>query len=46
MIVGILGVLFAFVMALFIARRITEPLNSLLQGVQEIGKGNLNARCP
>jgi len=45
-IVGFVGVLFAFGMAFFIARRITNPLNSLLQGVQEIGKGNLNTQVP
>ncbi len=45
-IIGILGVLFAFGMAFFIARRISDPLNSLLQGVQEVGKGNLNAQVP
>ncbi|HTC21805.1 MAG TPA: adenylate/guanylate cyclase domain-containing protein, partial [bacterium] len=28
------------------ARRITQPLNSLLAGVQEIGRGNLNAKVP
>jgi class 3 adenylate cyclase len=45
-IIGVLGVAFAFGMALFIARRITQPLNSLLAGVQEIGRGNLNAKVP
>ncbi len=45
-IIGVLGIAFAVAMAFFIARRITNPLNSLLQGVQEIGKGNLNAQVP
>jgi len=45
-VIGALGVAFAFVMMLFIARRITEPLNSLLRGVQELGKGNLNFQVP
>jgi len=45
-IIGFLGVIFAFGMAFFIARRITNPLNSLLQGVQEIGKGNLKTQVP
>jgi class 3 adenylate cyclase len=45
-IIGILGVVFAVGMAFFIARRITNPLNSLLLGVQEIGRGNLNAQVP
>jgi class 3 adenylate cyclase len=46
MIVGISGIIIAIIMAVFIARRITEPLNSLLLGVQEVAKGNLNAQVP
>ncbi len=45
-IIGVLGVLFAFAMALVIAQRITQPLTGLLQGVQEIAKGNLNFIVP
>jgi adenylate cyclase len=45
-IIGALGVLFAFAMALVIAQRITQPLTGLLQGVQEIAKGNLNYTVP
>ncbi len=45
-IIGILGVVVAFGMALFIAGRITEPLNSLVFGVQEIAKGNLTIQVP
>jgi class 3 adenylate cyclase len=45
-IIGVLGVLFAFAMALVIAQRITQPLTGLLLGVQEIAKGNLNFTVP
>lgn len=45
-IIGALGVLFAFAMALVIAQRITQPLTGLLQGVQEIARGNLNFTVP
>lgn len=45
-IIGVAGVIFAIVMALFIARRITHPLTSLLAGVQEVGKGNLTVQVP
>ncbi len=41
---GLLGTVFAFGVALFIAQRITAPVNTLLKGVQEVGKGNLNVR--
>ncbi len=41
---GLLGTVFAFGMALFIAQRITAPVNTLLKGVQEVGQGNLNVR--
>ncbi|HUO57064.1 MAG TPA: adenylate/guanylate cyclase domain-containing protein [bacterium] len=44
--IGAAGILFAFVVALFIAHRITQPINSLLKGVQEVGKGNLNVQVP
>ncbi len=43
-VIGALGVVVAFVLAMLIARRITEPLGSLIKGVQEVAKGNLNAR--
>ncbi|HVZ80600.1 MAG TPA: adenylate/guanylate cyclase domain-containing protein [bacterium] len=43
-IIGVGGVTFAIVMALFIARRITHPLTALLSGVQEVGKGNLQVQ--
>jgi len=45
-VIGTSGVVFAIIMAVLIARRITEPLNSLLFGVQEVGKGNLNVQVP
>ncbi len=41
---GIVGVLLAFILSLVIAQRITAPLNTLLKGVQEVGKGNLGVR--
>ena len=46
LVVGVSGILFAIIMAVVIARRITEPLNSLLLGVQEVGKGNLSVQVP
>lgn len=45
-IIGALGIAFAIAMAFFIASRITNPLNALLLGVQEVGKGNLNVKVP
>jgi class 3 adenylate cyclase len=45
-IVGALGVLFAFGLVIFIAHRITEPLNSLIKGVKELGQGNLTYQVP
>ena len=45
-VIGTSGVVFAIILAVFIARRITEPLTSLLFGVQEVGKGNLNIQVP
>lgn len=45
-VIGVAGVFFALLMTLFIARRITEPLNGLLIGVQELAKGNLTAQVP
>jgi class 3 adenylate cyclase len=45
-IIGVGGVTFAILMALFIARRITHPLTSLLLGVQEVGRGNLTVKVP
>lgn len=44
--IGALGVVFAFGLVLFIAHRITEPLNSLIKGVQELGQGNLTYQVP
>jgi class 3 adenylate cyclase len=45
-IIGVGGVTIAIVLALFIARRITHPLTSLLLGVQEVGRGNLTVKVP
>ena len=45
-VIGILGVVFAFGIALFISQRITAPLNSLLKGVRQVGQGNLSVRVP
>ncbi len=45
-VIGAAGIVFALLMTLFIAGRITEPLNSLLMGVQELARGNLTAQVP
>ncbi len=45
-VVGVVGVAIALVMVLFISRRITEPLNSLVTGVHELAMGNLNVQVP
>lgn len=39
-------VLFLLLFRLYIRRKITEPLNELLKGAEEIGKGNLDVRIP
>ena len=43
-IIGVGGVTLAILVALFIAGRITHPLTTLLAGVQEVGKGNLQVQ--
>jgi len=42
--VGAIGLLLALVAALVLAQRITAPVNVLLKGVDEVGKGNLTTR--
>jgi len=42
--VGAIGLVLAFAAALFLSQRITAPVNVLLKGVDEVGKGNLTTR--
>ena len=41
---GLVGVVLAILLAVFIAQRITAPLITLLHGAQEVGKGNFGVR--
>lgn len=40
------GVLFLLLFRLYVRQKITEPLNELLKGAEEIGRGNLDVRIP
>ncbi|WP_022666646.1 PAS domain S-box protein [Desulfospira joergensenii] len=43
---GISGALMITLALMFLTRRLTRPLDELVQGIEKIGKGNLDTRIP